>query len=83
MLGIYNYKQEGKFSCFFEYLNKNLDKDGDLIEVGVYRGSSLLSVAMFLKEKGSSKKVYGYDSFKGFPDIYHENDSIEKFEELY
>ena len=83
MLGIYNYKQTGKLSYYFEFLDANLQKEGDLIEAGVFRGYTLLAVALFLKEKKSDKKVYGYDSFKGFPPIYHENDSMEKFEDLY
>jgi hypothetical protein len=83
MLGIYNYKQKGKLYHYFEFLTKNLNKKGDLIEAGVFRGSSLLSVALFLKEKGSNKKVFGYDSFTGFPPIYHKYDSIEFFKELF
>ena len=84
MLGIYNYNRKGKLSPYFEYLKNKIHKEGDLIEAGVYKGASLLSVALFLKEeKDCLKKVYGYDSFEGFPPIYHENDSIDKFEELY
>lgn len=57
MLGIYNYKRDGKLSRYFKFLINNLDKEGDLIEAGVFRGSTLLSVALFLKENSSDKKV--------------------------
>ena len=36
-----------------------------------------------LKQLGSSKKVYGYDRFCGFPPIYNENDSFERFDDLF
>lgn len=83
MLGIYNYNKPGKLDFYFNFLSKNLDKEGDLIEAGVFRGSSLLSVAHFLKKHNSEKKVYGYDSFSGFPNIYHENDSLNKYDEFF
>jgi hypothetical protein len=82
MLGIYNYNLFGKLSPYFDFLNNNLEKEGDLFEAGVYRGSTLLSTALFLKEKKSNKTVYGYDTFKGFPPIYHVNDSVENFDML-
>ena len=40
---------------------------GDIVEAGVYRGNSLIAIGMLLKELGSSKKIYGFDSFSGFP----------------
>jgi len=82
MLGIYNYNYEGKLSKYFKYLESILDKSGDIFEAGVFRGSTLLSVALFLKEKGSNKKVYGYDSFKGFPPIENDNDNLDRFVDL-
>tara|TARA_Y100000768_G_C23989531_1_gene691320 strand:- start:6291 stop:7046 length:756 start_codon:yes stop_codon:yes gene_type:complete len=83
MLEIYNYNYSGKFDSYFNYLRQNIDKDGDLIEAGVFRGSSLLSVALFLKEIDSPKRVYGYDSFEGFPPVHHENDSVNNFIKLF
>jgi len=80
---VYNYRQEGKLSPYFRFLENNLKKDGDLVEAGVFRGYSLLSVALFLKEKQSEKKIYAYDSFAGFPPVEDKNDSIEKFKDLY
>ena len=35
LLGIYNYNKPGKFSGYFDFLKKNLDKDGDLVEESV------------------------------------------------
>lgn len=57
--------------------------EGDIVESGVFRRRSLLATAFLLKELGSSKLVYGYDSFKGFSPVYHENDDVEAFELLH
>ena len=68
ILNIYNYNKPGSFSSYFEFIKKNHKKlPGDLLEAGVHKGKSLLSVALFLKEIGSKKKVYGYDTWTGFP----------------
>ena len=60
VLNIYNYNKPGPFSSYFEFIKKNHKKlSGDLLEAGVHKGKSLLSVALYLKEIGSKKKVYG------------------------
>lgn len=40
----------------------------DVAECGVYRGSSLVPMAIYLRQKGSPKRVLGFDSFEGFPE---------------
>jgi len=83
VLQIYNYKSTGKLDGYFNFIRKNHHKmDGDVCEIGVYRGFSIIATALLLKELGSDKKVYGFDSFSGFPS-YHENDDLKMFEELY
>lgn len=83
VLGVYNYKKVGKLDEYFKHIFE-IDKflEGDIAEVGVYRGSSILATALYLKEIGSTKKVYGFDSFTGFPS-YHKNDNLAKFDELF
>lgn len=44
------------------------DKEGDIAECGVFRGSTLLGIAHLLKKKNISRKIYGLDSFEGFPE---------------
>ena len=81
--GIYNYKRKGYLDAYFSYVKDNHDKiEGDILEAGVFKGASLLGMAAMLKELGSSKKVYGYDTFKGFPSIYHMTDKIEHFDQM-
>ncbi|GAB6095724.1 hypothetical protein JCM14469_19770 [Desulfatiferula olefinivorans] len=83
VLGIYNYKKPGRFDAIISFIKENHESiPGDIIESGVYKGSSLIALAMLLKEVGSDKKVYGFDSFSGFPPIYHEKDRISEFERL-
>ena len=40
-----------------------------------------MATAILLKKLGSKKIVYGFDSFKGFPN-YHEKDSFKNFKEF-
>lgn len=84
VLGIYNYRLPGKLDFYLKYIKENHKTiSGDLIESGVFRGASLISIAMYLKEIGSDKKVFGYDSFSGFPPIYDEKDNISEFEKMF
>ena len=84
VLGVYNFRKPGPFSSLFDFVRENHSRiEGDLVEAGVFRGSSLLGMGLMLKELGSSKRVYGFDSFAGFPPVYHENDDLQKFEELF
>jgi len=83
VLGIDNFNIQEKLTPYYDFIRKNHKLiEGDICEVGVYRGFSLLATAMLLKELGSNKKIWGFDSFEGFPE-YHDNDSLEKFNELY
>lgn len=84
VLGIYNYRKAGSLHHYMDYIIEHHDYiDGDICEAGVYKGRSLLATGLLLKELGSSKQVFGYDSFQGFPPIYHGNDDVSKFSELF
>lgn len=64
---------------WFNHLEKNLENlDGDIFEFGVFRGASLIAMAFLLKKLKSSKKIYGFDSFSGFPE-YDKNDDFDAF----
>lgn len=84
VLGVYNYKKDGPFSSFFNFVKENHDEiEGDIVESGVYKGNSLLAMGLLLKEIGSSKKVYGFDSFSGFPPVFHDYDDVSMFTKLF
>ncbi len=83
-LGIYDYRKPGPHDAYFNYIRLNdSHSEGDIVEAGVFRGKSLLATALLLKEIDSPKKVYGFDSFSGFPPIYHQNDHMSKFDQLF
>ena len=70
---------------WFNHLRENHSLlNGDIFEFGVYKGYSLLSIALLLKKLGSDKKVYGFDSFSGFPEYLHQDDfsNFKKFENI-
>ena len=83
VLDIYNFNRQGKLSKYFEFIEKNHNNlDGDICEVGVYRGHSIIATGLFLRQIGSSKKIYGFDSFSGFP-AYHDYDDLAFFDSLH
>jgi hypothetical protein len=41
---------------------------GDVAECGVFRGRTLLALALYLRQNRSIKRVVGFDSFAGFDD---------------
>ena len=50
LLGIYNFNSYGSFQNLFQFIENNHNKiEGDIVEAGVFRGNSLLSIALFLK----------------------------------
>ncbi len=70
-------------NVYYDFILENTNVlEGDIVEFGVYRGASLVTTALLLKSFGSDKKVYGFDTFKGFPPM-HANDNKERFKELY
>ena len=82
VLGIYNTRTDKQFADYFKFIEENVKyMEGDIAEFGVFRGSSIVALGLFLKELGSDKKIYGFDSFGGFP-TYHQNDDLSKFKKL-
>lgn len=83
VFGVLDSRRAGALRFYFEYVKSNHSVlEGDIVEAGVFQGKSLLGMALMLKELGSEKKVYGYDSFSGFPPIYDPKDSFDRFDDL-
>ena len=83
VLGVYNSDRPGQLSNYFRFLEENINHiPGDIAEFGVYRGASILATGLLLKKLGSNKKIYGFDSFGGFPS-YHSNDDLSLFDSLF
>ncbi|MDZ4147233.1 MAG: TylF/MycF/NovP-related O-methyltransferase [Flavobacteriaceae bacterium] len=75
----------GKLLNHLEIYNKILELPGDILEFGVYKGTSLVRLLSFrnLLENENSRKVFGFDIYGKFPETFElESDKqfIEKFE---
>ena len=46
-----------------------LHLDGELAECGVYRGSTLTPLGLYLTQNNVPKKLFGFDLFEGFGDL--------------
>ncbi len=56
----------------YEIFKRVLAVKGSIIECGVFRGSGLFSWANFsavLEPNNLTRRIYGFDSFEGFPDV--------------
>jgi Macrocin-O-methyltransferase (TylF) len=68
-------------SPYFNLIPKLEQIDGDIVEFGVWQGASLATSALILKRLNSAKKIFGYDTFEGFPSI-EKSDEFENFVEM-
>jgi hypothetical protein len=58
-----------RFLAHYELFRQTINLPGDIVELGVFRGHSLLTWANFLEARNigdRTKKVWGFDNFKGF-----------------
>jgi len=53
--------------AYAKLLREALPLDGDVIECGVFRGESLTHIAALVTDRAPHKRVFGLDSFDGFP----------------
>jgi O-methyltransferase len=66
-LGVKNPNEPSNLSIVLDAITATRGVPGDVVECGVYRGSSLGTLGLFLKELGVPKRLWGLDSFQGFP----------------
>jgi O-methyltransferase len=53
-------------NIIFRLVDCTRSLSGDIAECGVHRGASIIPIAIYLRQNGISKTVYGFDSFQGF-----------------
>lgn len=60
----------GNMLAHYELYKKIIDLPGDVVELGVFKGGSLIQWATFreLLENENSRKIIGFDMFGEFPD---------------
>lgn len=80
VLGIHNPKCS-TLTPYFSLLEELRDIPGNILELGVAKGSSLITTGLILQELDSEKSVIGVDTFSGFPELSSE-DMPEAFLDL-
>lgn len=58
-----------------ELYDKIRDIEGEIVECGVAYGGSFFILGALIKEEGKGRKIYGLDSFEGFPESTAEDRS--------
>ena len=57
------------FRDFYDFIFRQFNK-GVFVEIGAWKGQSVLYMAQRIKESGKNIKLYGIDAFEGTPDDY-------------
>ena len=47
-------------------IDRTISIEGDIAECGVFRGATLVPMAVHLKQRGCGKRLFGFDSFEGY-----------------
>lgn len=72
----------GNVIYWWNYFQMVSNIDGDIVECGIGRGRSLMVMSainsLLEKHEGGQRKIFGYDSFEGFPEPSIEDDSYRK-----
>jgi O-methyltransferase len=55
-------------NIILELMDKTANVPGDIGECGVFRGRTLLAMAIYVRERGTGRQIIGFDSFAGFDD---------------
>lgn len=76
----------GKFLNHLEIYKKIIGLPGDVLEFGVYKGTSLVRLLAFrdLLEHTNSRKIIGFDAFGKFPEelsLASDKDFVNRFEQ--
>lgn len=77
-----NISRIGKLIYHYEIYKKITDLPGDILEFGVFKGSSLIRLMTFrnILENNFSRKIYGFDTFKKFPNQKRKSDKKFKLQ---
>jgi len=70
---IINYRGIRKLLYFKRMLDHVKNVKGDIVECGVASGGSFVYLAILAKEENQGRKLWGFDSFEGFPEISAED----------
>lgn len=84
VLEVYSLKNRSlPYTYWYDFLRGELNNiSGDILEFGVFRGRTLATTAYCASIAKVKRKVYGYDSFSGFPSDLDLNDHPDRFDDL-
>ena len=74
-----------RFLALYEIFKKVSDVKGSIIECGVYRGFGVMAwanLSAILEPVNLTRRIYGFDTFEGFPLAPLSSDSFEELNEL-
>lgn len=82
-LGIHN-PNRSTLAPYFQLVHDTESVSGDILELGVLRGASLITTGLILESLSSKRVVTGLDTFTGFPGYTKEDDfnNFWRLEEL-
>lgn len=75
-------QQLKRFITLYEIFKRLLPVKGSIIECGVFRGFSLMTwakLSAILEPENLIRKIYGFDTYEGFPNI-HDKDKTSEFD---
>jgi hypothetical protein len=67
-----------RFLALYEIFKRVLPVKGSIVECGVYRGFGLMSwakLSAMLEPENLTRRIYGFDTFEGFPGVHEEDRS--------
>lgn len=62
------YEALTRIFCLKELYDKIKNIEGDVVECGIAYGGSFLILGALAKQEGRGRRIYGFDSFEGFPE---------------
>lgn len=74
----FDVRMGGQFLYQKRLFEKIHNLEGDVVECGVGHGKSFLAWCYLLLDEGAHRKVWGFDSFAGFPEPRKEDSSPRK-----
>lgn len=69
-----------RFLTLYEIYKKLLNVKGSIVELGVFRGFSLstwVKLSAILEPENLIRKIYGFDTFEGFPSLHEKDKNLE------
>lgn len=73
-----------RFLTHYELFKKVVDIPGVVVDLGVFKGNSTFTFAKLIEifcPTDIKKKVYGFDTFEGFPSIHKKDGELDESEE--